>query len=116
MSLDIGEPPDTATVTTDATDDPERLYRLTAHIIARVADRFAFLRKFSRHMEGENKRAGLLSDLFAAVVELYRRNPQEFERVTRAYVGQVVEQNRARKAATPSPQPTQPGGIPHDQG
>lgn len=109
MPLDIGELPESATDATLATDDPERLEKLVAHLVARVADRFAIVRRFSRHMEGTEKRAGLLSDLAAAFFELYRRNPETFERLMTAYGKEFAARQKARKAQTSNGTP--PPGV-----
>lgn len=60
---------------TDTGSDPEAPAKIIAHMIARVGDRFGVVRKFSRHMEGQEKRAGLLADAFSAFMALYARNP-----------------------------------------
>lgn len=59
--------------------DPQKLAKLTAHAVARIADRFPLSRKVSRHLEGKERRAGLLSDIGAILVCLYERNPEAVE-------------------------------------
>jgi hypothetical protein len=79
IELDIGTLPDADDLAQGQTADPERLANVTARIVARAADRFTFVRKLSRHFEGEDKRAGILSDLVSAAWLLYRRNPAAIE-------------------------------------
>lgn len=73
VSLDVGEFPSNNETVNES--DPQKIVNVTAHAVARVGDRFGFLRKFSRHAEGQEKRAGLLSDLVQALLALYERNP-----------------------------------------
>lgn len=79
----------------DATDDPERLVGIVARVVARTGDRFSAIRKLSRHFEGKDKRSGLLSDVTAAVMELYRRNPDTFHSLGK----QAVQDFNARRTA-----------------
>lgn len=103
--------------------DPQRLAKLTAHAVARFADRFSFTRRFSRHLEGSEKRAGILSDIGAALVCLYQRNPQAVEQMAVSFKNEVQAAHAARVAAkqqgptgtngagNPSHVPTPAGGI-----
>lgn len=118
MTLDVGEFPSGHTV--EAEDDPQRLARVTAHAIARVADRFPMLRKVTRHLEGSTeKKAGLGSDIFAALVTLYRRNPEEIRKLAGALAADVQQRQQARQptdttgtTVRTSPTPTHPlGGV-----
>lgn len=81
INLDVGEFPDADADAAISESDPARLVRTTAHAVARIGDRFTLVRKLSRHMEGQDKRSGIFSDLFAVLTELYRRNPEAFEQL-----------------------------------
>lgn len=123
VTLDVGEFPSGSTL--DAEDDPQRLARVTAHAIARIADRFPLARRFTRHLEGSTeKRAGLGSDLLAALVTLYRRNPEAIRKLAGDLAADVQSRQQARQGptvttdathSTASPQPSQPtpGGVRH---
>jgi hypothetical protein len=93
VELDIGTLPDADEVTQGDTADPERLANVVSRIVARVADRVGFIRNISRHFEGENKRAGVLSDILSAAWLLYRRNPEAVE----AVLSQAATSLRQRK-------------------
>lgn len=80
----------------DGDDDPERLARITAHLVARIGDRFHFLRKVSRHLEGAENRAGLLSDLLAALTVLYRRNPDAMQDAAQKLAQEIRSQRVQR--------------------
>lgn len=119
--LDVGEFP---TPTAVEGDDPERLVKLTAHAIARVADRVTFLRRVSRHLEGTERRAGILSDLAAAAHTLYARNPETVQALAHAFVNDYKKARQERAVKKPpkgSPIPTSPttpnghtpGGVIH---
>lgn len=101
LELDVGEFPETATVTPES-EDPERLVNLTAHAVARIADRFTFVRRFSRHFEGSEKRAGILSDLAAVIFTLYKRNPGTFEVFGKQVGAELAERRRQQAAAKTS--------------
>lgn len=108
MTLDVGEFPWKNTSAHPLDDeDPTRLPRLTAHAVARFADRIAPLRKFSRHMEGTERKAGLASDLLAALMALYRRNPEAMQVMARTVASDVKVRQAARKNAT---SPSTPNG------
>lgn len=98
LELDVGELPDIESLAQGRDDDPERLAKIVARMVARVGDRFAFLRKLSRHLEGTDKRAGILSDLISALWILYQRNPRTTEAIALRYVATVREHGQARKA------------------
>lgn len=97
--------------------DPQRLVGLTAHAVARIADRFPLARKFSRHMEGKEKRAGILSDIGAACVCLYKRNPQAMEALAVNFRAEVQAAHQRRVTSNQSTGPhtngatPQPGGV-----
>lgn len=74
VTLNVGEFPSGDEAGADDTD-PTRVTRVTAHALARVADRVPFSRKLSRHFEGTDSRAGLFSDLLTLLTELAKRNP-----------------------------------------
>lgn len=93
--MDIGDFPDDDE--TDVKADPTRPVRLTAHIVARLADRVPLSRKFSRHMEGTDNRAGILSDIFALIAELVRRNPHLVESRLESF-GDELQKVRAQRA------------------
>lgn len=88
----------------NAEDDPSRPVRLVAHAVARLGDRFSWVRRFSRHMEGTERRAGILSDLFAAAYALYKRNPDAVEQLGKNF---LAELHKRRKKADAKPQPTE---------
>lgn len=104
IDLTVGEFPDP----TDSGEpsDPERPVRLTAHAVARVADRIPFSRRISRHLEGTESRAGILSDLLSLVAELARQNPELVEQwadtfaqgLNRARAERVAQQKAAHAA------------------
>lgn len=119
--LDVGEFPE---VTAADGDDPERLVKITAHAIARVADRFTILRRVSRHLEGTERRAGILSDIASAAHTLYSRNPETVQALAQAFVNDYQKARNERAAKKPpkgSPIPTSPtqpnghtpGGVLH---
>lgn len=115
MNLDIGEFPDGDLSGGGESDDPTRLTRLVAHAVARVGDRFTVVRKFSRHLEGADRRAGLLSDVSAALIELYKRNPEIVESLGKQAAQNFAAHREVRKAATTQPQTqTPPGGVVND--
>lgn len=95
VRLDVGEFPETAL--NAGGDDPQKLVRIVAHGVARVSDRFSFLRKLSRHAEGQEKRAGLVSDVIAAAVTLYERNPELIKQLGTNFA-QDLQQRRAAAA------------------
>lgn len=103
--LDIGEFP-SADGTDKADADPTRPMRLTAHAVARVADRLPFSRRISRHMEGTDNRAGIFSDILALITELVKRNPDLIESRLEAFgdelskARQQREEQRAAKQTT----------------
>lgn len=96
IRLEVGEFPDPDGTGDPA--DPERPVRLTAHAIARIADRIPFSRRISRHLEGTENRAGILSDLLALIVELGRQNPEMVETWADNAVGNL-NRVRAERAA-----------------
>lgn len=102
MELDVGEYPDFDGASGNG-DDPEQIVRLVAHAVARVGDRFRFLRRFSRNMEGQEKRAGVLSDLLSAIWALYKRNPDSAEELARRIAAEVAQQRATREQAKPKP-------------
>ncbi len=82
IDLDIGTIP--SYTGADATpDDPERPVRIVAHGIARAADRFPYLRKLSRQVEGTEGKAGLGADIAAASYEIFVRNQEALESAAR---------------------------------
>lgn len=99
MKLDVGQLPTDLPDGTEPDDDPYLISRLTARIVARTGDRFAFVRKFSRHFEGQDKRAGVFSDLVAVLAAVYKRNPQAVEDLA----GQVATEMQSRRAAQRAP-------------
>lgn len=110
IDLDVGEFPTITLIDTEGDSlDPERPVRLVAHIIARGADRSKFLRKFSRHMEGREAKAGIVSDILAVGYELARRNSDELEKLGREYVESVIQKGKDRKAAERAAQTRQTG-------
>lgn len=115
IELDVGEFPNFGGVDADA-DDPQRLAKIVAHAVARVGDKFAPLRRFSRNMEGQEKRAGLLSDLAAALYTLWKRNPDAAEHLARGVIADVkTRQTQRAQQASPNGQPAsapQPQGVP----
>lgn len=107
--MDVGEiPSPNGTGNEDATD-PERLTRIVARIVARSAERFPFTRKLSRHLEGQDKRSGILSDIAAAAIELYRRNPEAVENLGKQ-AAQDFKQRRMQRAAAKET-PNHNGGM-----
>lgn len=102
INLDVGEFPNFAGTGTDA-DDPEALARIVAHMVARIGDKFTFLRRFSRNAEGQEKRAGLLSDLVSALYALWKRNPDAAEQIARGLVSDVKAKQAARASANGKP-------------
>lgn len=111
IDLDVGEFP-ALDSTGDGTDDPQKLAKLTAHALARVADRFTFARKVTRHFEGTERRAGVLSDIAAAMYALWRRNPEAVEQLARNF-GQELTARRAAQAPAETPEtPIHNGGQP----
>lgn len=104
--MDVGEFPNADPADLEG-EDPQRLVKLVAHAVARLGDRFAFVRKMSRHLEGEEKRAGILSDLFSAAVVLYRRNPEAAQQLGRRYVAEVRERRTVKTATTNGAGPIQ---------
>lgn len=113
VNLDVGEIPDLDSNGEGAGNDPERLTRLVAHAVARVGDRFTVLRKLNRHLEGSDRRAGLLSDVAAALMELYRRNPEAMESLGKQAGANFVahrEQRKREQAAKQQTQTPTPGG------
>lgn len=92
MALDVGEFPQSANGT--GVNDPQEIVNIVAHLVARIADRFSFLRKWSRNSEGTDKKAGLMSDVFSATVALYERNPE----VTKQLVGSFASDVQRRRA------------------
>lgn len=105
VELDIGELPTSNGRAVSEGEDPERLARIVAHLVARVGDRFTIVRRISRHLEGEDKRSGLLSDLSAACIELYKRNPDVVEQLGKQAAANFSERRNERRAATNSPVP-----------
>lgn len=88
--------------------DPQRLAHLTAHAVARLADRFNITRRFSRHLEGKERRAGILSDIGAALVCLYQRNPHAVEQLAIGLKDEVRAAH-AKRVATKQHGPTANG-------
>jgi hypothetical protein len=100
VELDIGRLPDADQVTQGDSDDPERIAKVTARIVARSGDKLGFIRNISRHFEGEDRRAGILSDLLSAAWLLYKRNPDAFETAVKQGAQLLREQQAARKTKT----------------
>lgn len=101
MRLDIGEMPHEETGTlVGENEDPEALARITAHAIARMADRIPFSRKLSRHLEGTEKRSGIMSDIGTALITMYKRNPDVIEQLAASVAQDVKVKQAARKAPT----------------
>lgn len=111
IPLDVGEFPEVDTSAED--EDPQRIVNLTAHAVARVADRFSWVRKLSRHMEGTERKAGLLSDIAAVTFALYKRNPAVMESLATQFRADLQAQRAARQAPANggSHNPT-PEGVP----
>lgn len=80
-------------------EDPTRPTMITAHAVARVADRIPFSRRISRHMEGTENRAGILSDVLNLAMELIRRNPQAVKRQVES-LGDELQKVRDTRAET----------------
>ncbi len=114
IELDVGDFPEL-----DASangDDPQAIARLVAHAVARVGDKFRFLRRFSRHLEGADKRAGLLSDIAAVTYALYKRNPDAAEQLAKNFAAEVkqrraVAQARQAAASNSGQSQTKPQGV-----
>lgn len=102
IELDVGEFPDFGGANGD-TDDPQRLANIVAHAVARVGDKFSPLRRFSRNMEGQEKRAGLVSDLVAALYTLWKRNPAAAEQLARGVISDVKQRQSQRASEAKSP-------------
>lgn len=82
--------------------DPGRALKLTAHAVARIGDRIPLTRKLNRHLEGEEKRAGLASDLFAVGAELGTRNADVLASQVEgklSTLGEDLKAQRAKKAS-----------------
>jgi hypothetical protein len=103
VELDIGTLPDADEVTQGDGDDPERIAKVTARVVARAGDKMGFVRKISRHFEGEDRRAGIFSDLLSAAWLLYKRNPDAVEEAIRRGAQLVRDQQTARKNKTNKP-------------
>lgn len=99
VNLDVGEFPEVASIA-NGTDDPEHIAKITAHAVARIGDKFPLFRKISRHMEGADRRAGILSDVVAALIALYKRNPEAAEQLARGLVSEVKAQRLAKEKQT----------------
>jgi len=100
VTLDVGEFPNHTPDESGETSDPTRLHRLTAHAVARVADRLGPVRKLSRHFEGKERRAGLASDIVAALWELYKRNPEAVEKLgAEVFAGVKTRQEQRSQSA-----------------
>lgn len=122
IELDMGDSVLAEDMPTVEDVDPQRLAKLTAHAVARVADRFSITRRFSRHLEGKERRAGILSDIGAALVCLYQRNPHAVEalavnlknEVQAAHTRRVQSQQQGptgNGAGNPEHIPTPAGGT-----
>lgn len=98
IDLDIGEFPQYGPDSESVVNDPERPVKLVARIVARTADRIAPLKKLSRHLEGTETKAGLLSDLTAAAFDLYGRNSDEVERLVSEYIRNVQRKTASRRS------------------
>lgn len=99
VRIDVGEFPSYIPTDEDASNDPERPVRLVSHAVARIADRVGPLRKLSRHLEGRESKAGLVSDLLSAGFDIYNRNSQEVDQLIVAYVNRAREKTAARQQA-----------------
>lgn len=104
-NLDVGEIPEPKF---DPTSDPDRAVTLTAHAVARVMDRIPFSRKISRHFEGTENRAGILSDIAAILTELARRNPEIVKERLHGF-GQDLQNARNERAQ--AKEQSQPTGV-----
>ena len=115
VQLDVGEFPETALSASG--EDPQKLVRIVAHGLARVSDRFSFLRKLSRHAEGQEKRAGLVSDVIAAAVTLYERNPELIKHLGTNFAQDLQQrrtaaaEQRAAEQAVKNTQTHSPNGV-----
>lgn len=114
IALDIGEMV-TGSGAASPSDDPQTLVKTVGHAVARVGDKFGPLRKLSRHLEGRERRAGLLADIAAAVAELYRRNPDEVKMLAESFLTDVRRKQEARQSAVKASQnghmPQTPAGV-----
>ena len=97
--------------TATGSDDPQRIVNLTAHAVARIGDRFTFLRKLNRHLEGQERKAGLLSDVVSVLIALYKRNPETFETLGKQFGSDLAQRRAAAKAATNGGTPAQTQGV-----
>lgn len=97
INLDVGEIPEYSAVGV-GTQDPSRAATLLAHAIARGMDRIGPLRKVSRHLEGNENRAGIGSDLLSGAYELYVRNQEQVEKLLRDYVKNIQDKRTSRQA------------------
>lgn len=98
----MGEIPEAEPIAGTATGDPDRLFKLASHMAARAADRVSFLRRLSRHAEGVSKRSGIVSDIIAALTELYRLNPDAVNKLGTDLIGTYRNKRAARAADTTS--------------
>ena len=111
MNLDIGEMPSYSAALDGTDSDPQRPVRVLGHAVARIADRFPIARKISRHMEGNETRAGLGSDLIAEAVELYARNTEAIDSLFSQYIAAVKQSGMQRRAQKVSKKNAQKNGA-----
>ena len=89
VHLDVGELPASKASELAGNEDPAQLVNIVAHAVARIGDRFGFVRKLSRHAEGQEKRAGIVSDITSALFTLYKRNPEEMQKLGTALYADI---------------------------
>lgn len=80
-----------------AEDSPEPAV-LLARIYAHVMYRIPVIRSFAKRLEGRERKAGIGSDTFALIVQLYLRNREQFA-TFRAEAARATAQKRAEQEA-----------------
>lgn len=100
VNLNVGviEHPDDAPTDVPDGEDTETL-DLAARLIAHLAYRIPFLKRFEKRLEGEDKSAGMFSDLVALIVQIFRRNQDQIYELAEQAGKQWVEAKAAKAAA-----------------
>lgn len=91
-------------VLTDDTGPADKLARVLAHI----GHRLPLVNRIEKRLEGQDKTAGLGSDLAALTVDLFKRN----EEVIVKTASSIIDQKRAAKEAATVATPATPGTAP----
>lgn len=71
---------------------------MLARLVARMAHRIPGISRVEKSLEGKNLSSGFGSDLVALLVQIYRRNQPEIERVAALELAKIKEKREEQAA------------------